>query len=206
MSAKSSGTSRWKNSITKRSWSGPDLVYHRVDHAWSRSRPSRRLGGALAAPLRSPARAVKTPNPPRPRGTSLGLQELLVYYDPGWQASFCRCGNQRLDGNSVSGISIKKGTATTRSPQRQFAYLTFQIGFFVLWIILIIMGTSCADPTGTSSVHEPWDAHKVEVLNNSTCRNTSGSILGKPPVAPEGSSDLAKSAVPCSASCQAFCC
>jgi hypothetical protein len=61
----------------------------------------------------------------------------------------------------------KKGNGYYTIAERQFAYLTFQFGFFVLWILLIIMGTFLRGPNWNFfGPYETWDAHKVEVLNN----------------------------------------
>ena len=51
--------------------------------------------------------------------------------------------------------------------QRKFAYLTFQFGFLVLWVTLIILGTFLRGPNWNFfGPYEIWDTHKVEALNN----------------------------------------
>ena len=121
----------------------------------------------LPAPLEEPASAVKTPNPSKAPWYFLGLQELLVYYDP-WMAGVVL---PLLVVNGLMAIPYldfnKKGNGYYTIADRQFAYLTFQFGFFVLWVLLIIMGTFLRGPNWNFfGPYETWDPHKVEVLNN----------------------------------------
>ena len=122
---------------------------------------------ALKAPLEEPASAVKTPNPSKAPWYFLGLQEMLVYYDP-WMAGVV------LPSLVVAGLMAipyidfnKKGNGYYTIEERPFAYLTFQFGFLVLWVTLIVMGTFLRGPNWNFfGPYEPWDPHKVEVLNN----------------------------------------
>jgi len=121
----------------------------------------------LKAPLEEPASAVKTPNPSKAPWYFLGLQEMLVYYDP-WMAGVV------LPGTVVAGLMAipyidynKQGNGYYTINERKFAYLTFQFGFLVLWITLIVMGTFLRGPNWNFfGFYETWDAHKVESLNN----------------------------------------
>jgi hypothetical protein len=121
----------------------------------------------LKAPLEEPASAVKTPNPSKAPWYFLGLQEMLVYYDP-WMAGVV------LPGTVVAGLMAipyidynKAGNGYYTINERKFAYLTFQFGFLVLWITLIVMGTFLRGPNWNFfGFYETWDAHKVESLNN----------------------------------------
>ena len=148
----------------------------------------------LPAPLEEPASAVKTPNPSKAPWYFLGLQELLVYYDP-WHAGVVL---PLLVINGLMAIPYldfnKKGNGYYTISQRPFAYLTFQFGFFVLWILLIIMGTFLRGPNWNFfGPYETWDAHKVEVLNNIDLSQYFWYWVpifgGGRPVAPEGSSE-----------------
>jgi hypothetical protein len=149
----------------------------------------------LPAPLEEPASAVKTPNPSKAPWYFLGLQELLVYYDP-WMAGVV------LPGTVVVGLMAipyldfnKKGNGYYTIEERQFAYLTFQFGFFVLWITLIVMGTFLRGPNWNFfGPYEYWDAHKVEVLNNTNLSEFFWIDLLRSwkPKAPEGSGELTK--------------
>jgi hypothetical protein len=150
---------------------------------------------ALQAPLEEPASAVKTPNPSKAPWYFLGLQEMLVYYDP-WMAGVV------LPSVIVGGLMAipyidfnKKGNGYYTIEQRQFAYLTFQFGFLVLWVTLIVMGTFLRGPNWNFfGPYETWDVHKVEALNNVDLSEIWWiTICGSwRPKAPDGSSELMK--------------
>ena len=121
----------------------------------------------LQAPLEEPASAVKTPNPSKAPWYFLGLQEMLVYYDP-WMAGVV------LPSLIVAGLMAipyidfnKKGNGYYTIAERKFSYLIFQFGFLEMWITLIILGTFLRGPNWNFfGPFEYWDAHKVEALNN----------------------------------------
>jgi hypothetical protein len=121
----------------------------------------------LKAPLEEPASAMKTPNPSKAPWYFLGLQEMLVYYDP-WMAGVV------LPSLVVFGLMAipyldfnKEGNGYYTINQRKFAYLTFQFGFLFLWVTLIVMGTFLRGPNwNIFGIFEPWDPHKVEALTN----------------------------------------
>jgi hypothetical protein len=141
---------------------------------------------ALPAPLEEPASSVKTPNPSKAPWYFLGLQEMLVYFDP-WYAGvvlpslviFGLMAMPYLDFN-------KKGNGYYSIAERKFAYLTFQFGFLELWITLIILGTFLRGP------FEHWTPYKVEVLNNVDLPQMFWvKLLNQPlPKAPQGASQL----------------
>jgi hypothetical protein len=150
---------------------------------------------ALQAPLEEPASSVKTPNPSKAPWYFLGLQEMLVYYDP-WMAGVV------LPSMIIAGLMAipyidfnKKGNGYYTIDQRKFAYIMFQLGFLVLWVTLIVMGTFLRGPNWNFfGPYEIWDAHKVEALNNVDLSEyfwvwTLGSSR---PRAPEGVGDLWK--------------
>ena len=121
----------------------------------------------LQAPLEEPASSVKTPNPSKAPWYFLGLQEMLVYYDP-WYAGVV------LPSLVVMGLMAmpyldfnKQGNGYYSIAERKFAYLTYQFGFLVLWITLIILGTFLRGPNWNFyGPFEYWTPYKVEVLNN----------------------------------------
>ncbi|MCA9248222.1 MAG: hypothetical protein KDA42_13935 [Planctomycetales bacterium] len=121
----------------------------------------------LTAPLEEPASAVKTPNPSKAPWYFLGLQEMLVYYDP-WMAGVV------LPSIIVGGLMAipfidfnKAGNGYYTIKERKFSYLVFQVGFLELWITLIVLGTFLRGPNWNFfGPFEYWDAHKVEALNN----------------------------------------
>ena len=63
----------------------PDLVYTEMICMVAMTALMLVWGLALQAPLEEPASSVKTPNPSKAPWYFLGLQEMLVYYDP-WYA------------------------------------------------------------------------------------------------------------------------
>ena len=121
----------------------------------------------LQAPLEEPANSVKTPNPSKAPWYFLGLQEMLVYFDP-WMAGVV------LPSLVVFGLMAipfldfnKKGNGYYTINERPFAYIMFQFGFLELWVTLIILGTFLRGPNwNLFGPYEIWDAHKVEALNN----------------------------------------
>ncbi|REK31485.1 MAG: hypothetical protein DWQ42_00740 [Planctomycetota bacterium] len=121
----------------------------------------------LDAPLEEPASSVKTPNPSKAPWYFLGLQEMLVYFDP-WMAGVV------LPSLIVVGLMAipyldfnPKGNGYYTIEDRKFSYLMYQFGFLVLWITLIVLGTFLRGPNwNIFAVYEYWDPHKVEALNN----------------------------------------
>ena len=122
---------------------------------------------ALQAPLEAPASAVNTPNPSKAPWYFLGLQEMLVYYDP-WMAGVF------LPSLIVVGLMAipfmdfnKKGNGYYTIEERKFSYLVFQFGFLEMWVTLIILGTFFRGPNwNIFGPFEYWDPHKVQALNN----------------------------------------
>lgn len=145
----------------------PDLVYTELICMLALTAILMFWGIGLQAPLEEMASSVKTPNPSKAPWYFLGLQEMLVYYDP-WMAGVV------LPGMVVAGLMAipyidfnKKGNGYYTINERRFAYLTFQFGFLVLWVTLIVMGTFLRGPNWNFfGLYETWDAHKVEALNN----------------------------------------
>ena len=121
----------------------------------------------LQAPLEEPASAVKTPNPSKAPWYFLGLQEMLVYYDP-WMAGVVLPSVILVGLMALPYIDFNKlGNGYYTFSQRKFAISTFLFGFMPLWIGLIILGTFLRGPNwNIFGIFEPWDVHKLEVLNN----------------------------------------
>ncbi len=150
---------------------------------------------SLQAPLEEPASAVKTPNPSKAPWYFLGLQEMLVYYDP-WMAGVV------LPGMVVGGLMAipyidfnKQGNGYYTIDQRKFAYIMFQFGFLVLWVTLIVMGTFLRGPNWNFfGPYEYWDTHKVEALNNVDLSEYFwvNWMQSSRPAAPEGSTFITK--------------
>jgi hypothetical protein len=121
----------------------------------------------LKAPLEQPASSAKAPNPSKAPWYFLGLQEMLVYYDP-WIAGVL------LPTLIIVGLIVipyidfnQKGNGYFTFVQRKFAVSTFLFGFVVLWVTLIVLGTFLRGPNWNFfGPFEYWDAHKVLPLNN----------------------------------------
>ena len=121
----------------------------------------------LQAPLEEPASSVKTPNPSKAPWYFLGLQEMLVYYDP-WMAGVVLPSLIIVGLMAIPYIDFNKGgNGYYTIKERRFAYITFQLGFLELWVTLIVLGTLLRGPNWNFfGPYEYWDAHKVEALNN----------------------------------------
>jgi hypothetical protein len=121
----------------------------------------------LQAPLEEPASSVKTPNPSKAPWYFLGLQEMLVYYDP-WMAGVVLPSLIIVGLMAIPYIDFNKmGNGYYTIKQRRFAYITFQLGFLELWVTLIVLGTLLRGPNWNFfGPYEFWDAHKVEALTN----------------------------------------
>ncbi len=121
----------------------------------------------LQAPLEEPASSVKTPNPSKAPWYFLGLQEMLVYYDP-WMAGVVLPSMIVVGLMAIPYIDFnKKGNGYYTIKERKFAYIIFQLGFLELWVTLIVLGTLLRGPNWNFfGPYEHWDPHKVEALNN----------------------------------------
>ncbi len=121
----------------------------------------------LQAPLEEPASSVKTPNPSKAPWYFLGLQEMLVYFDP-WMAGVVLPNLIVVGLMAIPYLDFNKGgNGYYTIKERPFAYITFQLGFLELWITLIILGTLLRGPNWNFfGPYEYWDAHKVLSINN----------------------------------------
>ena len=167
----------------------PDLVYTELICMVVLTAVLVAWGIVLQAPLEEPASAVKTPNPSKAPWYFLGLQEMLVYFDP-WMAGVVLPSMILVGLMALPYIDFNKlGNGYYTFNQRKFAIITFMFGFLPLWIGLIILGTFLRGPNWNFfGIYEPWDAHKLEVLNNVNLSETLWDSLGRtPPVAPAGS-------------------
>src|SRR5262245_36208404 len=124
-------------------------------------------GVLLNAPLEEPASPGKTPNPSKAPWYFLGLQEMLVYFDP-WIAGVV------LPSMIITGLMLvpycdknPKGVGYYTVKERPLAVYTFMFGFLILWISLIIMGTFLRGPNWNFfGPFEIWDVHKLATLSN----------------------------------------
>ena len=121
----------------------------------------------LKAPLEQPANPTVSPNPSKAPWYFLGLQEMLVYFDP-WIAGVLLptliivglCAIPYIDRDpSTSGFYSFKA--------RKWVITTYLFGFWILWILLIFMGTFMRGPNWNFfGPFEVWDVHKVVPLLN----------------------------------------
>ena len=147
----------------------------------------------LQAPLEQPANLVKTPNPSKAPWYFLGLQEMLLYFDP-WMAGVV------LPALIILGLSAlpyldrnKQGSGYYTIGQRPFAYLVYQFGFLSLWISLIVIGVFLRGPNWNYfGPYETWDIHKAANLNNVSLSEYFWVWLCRRPrpLAPEGAGRL----------------
>jgi len=138
----------------------------------------------LDAPLEEPANPTRTPNPSKAPWYFLGLQEMLVYYDP-WHAGVV------LPTLIIVGLMVipfidinPAGNGYYTFKDRKYEILTFFFGFHILWVSMIIIGTFFRGPGWNLFwPWEHWDPHKVEALTNVDLpylvgiRSDAGSIL-----------------------------
>src|SRR6476646_167743 len=100
----------------------------------------------LNAPLEEPANPTLTMNPSKAPWYFLGLQEMLVYFDP-WMAGVV------MPSLIIVGLMVipyidtnPLGSGYYTWKQRKFSIGTFLFGFIVLWIAMIIIGTFIRGP------------------------------------------------------------
>jgi hypothetical protein len=145
----------------------PDLVYTELICMVALTIVLVVWGIALQAPLEQPASSTVAPNPSKAPWYFLGLQEMLVYFDP-WMAGVVLPSMIIVGLMAIPYIDTnKEGNGYYTIEKRKFAYITFQYGFLVLWVILILLGTFLRGPNWNFfGPYEYWDLHKLIPLNN----------------------------------------
>jgi len=121
----------------------------------------------LKAPLEQPASSAKIPNPSKAPWYFLGLQEMLVYFDP-WMAGVVLPTFIIIGLIALPYIDFNtKGNGYYTFSERTFAITTFLLGFIILWVVLIVLGTLLRGPNWNFfGPFEFWDTHKSVPLNN----------------------------------------
>ena len=121
----------------------------------------------IKAPLEEPAAAARTPDPSKAPWYFLGLQEMLVYYDP-WLAGVVFPSLIVVGLMAIPYIDVNpRGNGYYTFKERPFAITVFLFGFIVLWVLLIILGTFLRGPGWNFfGPYEYWDPHFVESLIN----------------------------------------
>src|SRR6516165_7902696 len=122
---------------------------------------------ALQAPLEDPANPSSSPNPSKAPWYFLGLQEMLVYFDP-WLAGVVFPGLIIVGLMAIPYIDTNpKGNGYYTLKERRWEITTFLFGFLILWILLVILGTFLRGPNWNFfGPYEFWDIHKLEALVN----------------------------------------
>src|SRR3954453_11493155 len=150
-----------------RVWVWPDLVYTELISLILCSVVLIVWSIFLKAPLEQPANPANTPNPSKAPWYFLGLQEMLVYFDP-WLAGVV------LPGLIIVGLICipyidrnPKGNGYYTFSERKAEITIFLFGFAVLWSSLIVLGTFLRGPNWNFfGPFEFWDIHKLEALTN----------------------------------------
>ncbi len=121
----------------------------------------------LDAPLEEPSDPSLTPNPAKAPWYFLGLQEMLVYFDP-WIAGVVFPSLIVMGLMVIPYIDINpKGNGYYTFKERKFAITTFCFGFHVLWILLIIVGVFMRGPGWLWFwPWEEWDSHRIVAETN----------------------------------------
>ncbi|RME40098.1 MAG: cytochrome C [Planctomycetota bacterium] len=136
----------------------------------------------LRAPLEPPANPNLAPNPAKAPWYFLGLQEMLVYFDP-WLAGVV------FPGLIIVGLIAipymdknPRGNGYYTFKERPFAITTFLFGFVILWVVLIIFGTFLRGPNWNFfGPYEYWDPHRPVALLNREPRDLFWiEFLGRP--------------------------
>jgi hypothetical protein len=121
----------------------------------------------LRAPLEEAANPTSSPNPAKAPWYFLGLQEMLVYFDP-WLAGVVLPTLIVVGLMAIPYIDTNpKGNGYYSFKERKWEIGTFLYGFIVLWSFLIITGTFLRGPNWNFyGPYEFWDPNKLEPLVN----------------------------------------
>ena len=121
----------------------------------------------IDAPLEEAANPTKTPNPSKAPWYFLGLQDILVYFDP-WFAGVVAPVLIIVGLMLIPYLDINpKGNGYYTYHERKVAIWVYSFGFIVLWISLIIMGVFLRGPGWNLFMPwQYWDPHRVIALVN----------------------------------------
>jgi hypothetical protein len=121
----------------------------------------------LSAPLEEPSNPNVTMNPAKAPWYFLGLQEMLVYFDP-WMAGVVMPSLIIVGLMAIPYIDANPlGNGYYTYKQRKFAIWTFNIGFLGLWVVMIMIGTFIRGPGWMWFwPTQTWDAQAVQFAVN----------------------------------------
>ena len=129
--------------------------------------PDRVVDRASRPRSSSPPTTANTPNPSKAPWYFLGLQEMLVYFDP-WLAGVVLPSLIIVGLMAIPYIDTNpKGNGYYTFNERRAEVTIFLFGFVILWSALIVLGTFLRGPNWNFfGPFEYWDVHKLEALNN----------------------------------------
>jgi len=155
------------NDEDKKTWVWPDLVYTELLCMIIGTIVLVVWGMAFAAPIEQAANPARTPNPSKAPWYFLGLQEMLVYYDP-WLAGVVFPSLIIVGLMAIPYIDVNpKGNGYFTFAERKVEITLFLFGFLILWVLLVILGTFLRGPNWNFfGPYEYWDTHKLEALVN----------------------------------------
>ena len=121
----------------------------------------------LDAPLEEPSEPSLSPNPAKAPWYFLGLQEMLVYFDP-WIAGVAFPSLIVMGLMAIPYVDINpKGNGYYTFKERKFAILTFCFGFHALWISMTIVGVFMRGPGWLWFwPWQEWDLHRIVAETN----------------------------------------
>jgi Cytochrome b(C-terminal)/b6/petD len=151
----------------EKTWVWPDLVYTEMLCMVIGSIVLVAWGLAFQAPIEEPANPSRTPNPSKAPWYFLGLQEMLVYYDP-WLAGVVFPSLIIVGLMAIPYIDLNpKGNGYFTLKERRVEITIFLFGFLIMWVLLVILGTFLRGPNWNFfGPYEYWDIHKLEALVN----------------------------------------
>jgi hypothetical protein len=150
-----------------KTWVWPDLVYTELICMVVGMIVLVLWGLAFHAPIEEAANPARTPNPSKAPWYFLGLQEMLVYYDP-WLAGVVFPSLIIVGLMAIPYIDMNpKGNGYFTFKERRVEIGLFLFGFLILWVLLVILGTFLRGPNWNFfGPYEYWDLHKLEALVN----------------------------------------
>ena len=121
----------------------------------------------LLAPIEQPANPADSPNPSKAPWYFLGLQEMLVYFDP-WLAGVVYPTLIVIGLMAIPFIDTNpKGNGYFTWSERKAEITLFLFGFLTLWVLMVVSGTFLRGPNWNFfGPYEYWDPHRVEPLLN----------------------------------------
>ncbi|MGH7163169.1 MAG: hypothetical protein ACREID_06780, partial [Planctomycetota bacterium] len=121
----------------------------------------------IRAPLEEPASAALTPNPSKAPWYFLGLQEMLVYFDP-WYAGVLLPTLIIVGLMAIPYVDMNpRGNGYFTLKERRFSITVFLVGFLIFWVLLIIIGTFLRGPNWNFfGPYDTWDPHLQRPLKN----------------------------------------